>query len=76
MRKTHHGRTSKIQCESRRKAISLVVSGHLLISKESLHAMIGDGLARMIAAHIGKNLLQKACRRNRRTPNLTLNKKG
>jgi hypothetical protein len=50
---------------TRKSATRLVVSKELLVSRESLNAMIGDGLARIFAAHIGKNLFHKAIRTNR-----------
>jgi hypothetical protein len=48
--------------KKRKKTVRVTVRTNLLISRESLNAMIGDGLARIIAAHIGKSLFQTAHR--------------
>jgi hypothetical protein len=49
------------QAKLRKKStVRLVLRENLLISRESLNAMIGDGLARIIAAHIGRGLFQSA----------------
>jgi hypothetical protein len=52
-----HNYKVPIQLGLRRKGtVRLVVSQ--LISRESLNAMIGDGLARIIATHLAKDVLQ------------------
>jgi hypothetical protein len=52
-----HNYKDPIQLGPRRKGtVRLVVSQ--LISRESLNAMIGDGLARIIATHLAKDVLQ------------------
>jgi hypothetical protein len=56
MKKRERYATRNQARSSRRKTVHLVVSADQIISRESLKGMIGDGLARIIAAHLGKRL--------------------